>query len=146
LAVAGLGFIPAALAGSTETTTAAAPMPAAEPSPWVFSTEVNSSYSVVAPTEIDSHQVSEQAAETEIVVTSQYKEAFPLRFGADWERFSFSNNAGSRVPNTLQAESMVVGLDFQVGSSIFGRLEAQPGLYSGSARVTPGCFDVPVIF
>jgi hypothetical protein len=141
-----MACLAAARAGVPEAPETAISTPTKEPSPWVTSFQFDANYSFVAPAEIDSREISEQNTDEEFVITSQYKEAPPLRFGAAWERFSFSSNTGTRIPNTLQSEAAIIGFDFQVGSSIFGRLEAQPGTYSGSSGIAHGCFDAPVTF
>lgn len=52
-----------------------------------------------------------------------------LRFGAEWERFSFGFPDNTPLPNTLQSVSFVMGLDTQISDSILLRVQAQPGLY-----------------
>ena len=52
-----------------------------------------------------------------------------LRLGVEWERFSFSFSDRAPLPDTLQALSLVIGLDTQLSDSILLRLQAQPGFY-----------------
>ena len=52
-----------------------------------------------------------------------------LRLGAEWERFSFGFSDRAPLPDTLQAVSLVVGLDTQLSDSILLRFQAQPGFY-----------------
>ena len=52
-----------------------------------------------------------------------------LRFGAEWERFSFGLPDGAALPDTLQSVSLVMGLDMQFSDSIIVRAEGQPGVY-----------------
>jgi len=52
-----------------------------------------------------------------------------LRLGAEWERFSFGFSDRAPLPDTLQALSLVVGLDTQLSDSILLRFQAQPGFY-----------------
>jgi hypothetical protein len=52
-----------------------------------------------------------------------------LRFGAEWERFSFGLPDGAALPDTLQSVSLVIGLDMQFSDSIIVRVEGQPGVY-----------------
>ena len=52
-----------------------------------------------------------------------------LRLGAEWERFSFGFSDRAPLPDTLQALSLVIGLDTQLSDSILLRLQAQPGFY-----------------
>lgn len=70
-----------------------------------------------------------------------------LRLGAEWERYSFgfsTNNAP--LPNTLQAISLVLGLDTRLSESILVRAEVQPGLYgTGFRHVRSGDFNAPFV-
>jgi len=52
-----------------------------------------------------------------------------LRLGGEWERFSFGFPDRAPLPDTLQAVSLVVGLDTQLSNSILLRFQAQPGFY-----------------
>ena len=52
-----------------------------------------------------------------------------LRLGAEWERFSFGFPDSAPLPDTLQAVSLVLGLDTQLSDSILLRFQAQPGFY-----------------
>lgn len=52
-----------------------------------------------------------------------------LRFGAEWERFSFGLPDDTPLPTILQSVSLVVGLDMQFSDSIIIRAEGQPGVY-----------------
>jgi opacity protein-like surface antigen len=52
-----------------------------------------------------------------------------LRLGAEWERFSFGFSNHAALPDTLQALSLVIGLDTQLSDSILLRFQAQPGFY-----------------
>jgi hypothetical protein len=52
-----------------------------------------------------------------------------LRLGVEWERFSFGFSDRAPLPDTLQALSLVVGLDTQLSDSILLRFQAQPGFY-----------------
>jgi len=52
-----------------------------------------------------------------------------LRLGAEWERFSFGFSGRAPLPDTLQAVSLVLGIDTQLSDSILLRFQAQPGFY-----------------
>jgi hypothetical protein len=67
-----------------------------------------------------------------------------LRFGVEWERFSFGFPDRTPLPNTLQSASLVVGLDTQLSDSILFRFEAQPGFY-GTNDMGFDQFNVPFI-
>lgn len=133
------------LAGETSSVeTPAVETPA--PSNWSFSAEATAGYSYVTGGRTDGKRVDEQSSEGEFVLTSQYNQGAPIRLGLSWGRFSFSATDGTRLPNTLQSVAIVAGVDAQVGESIFLRLEAQPGWYSGSSRILGDSFNVPIVF
>ena len=67
-----------------------------------------------------------------------------LRFGGEWERFSFGMPNQSLLPNTLQSADLIVGLDTRFSDSILVRMEAHPGFY-GTNRVTWDQVNVPFI-
>ena len=67
-----------------------------------------------------------------------------LRFGLEWERFSFGFPQRTPLPNTLQAGALVVGLDTQLSDSILIRVEAQPGFY-GTTDFTSNNFSIPFL-
>src|SRR5262245_20951104 len=59
-----------------------------------------------------------------VVLTPRFKLGV-LRFGAEWERFSFGFSDGAPLPNTLQSFSTIIGLDTQLSDSILIRAETQ---------------------
>ena len=69
-----------------------------------------------------------------------------LRFGAEWERFSFGLPDNAPLPNTLQSFSTIIGLDTQLSDSILIRAETQPGLYnSGLGHLFWDDFNMPFV-
>src|ERR1044071_4725502 len=69
-----------------------------------------------------------------------------LRFGAEWERFSFGLPNNAPLPNTLQSFSTIIGLDTQLSDSILVRAETQPGLYnSGLGHLFWDDFNMPFV-
>ena len=68
-----------------------------------------------------------------------------LRFGAEWERFSFSFPSGAPLPDTLQSGSLIIGLDTQFSDSILVRFEAQPGVYTTAFDNVSDDFNMPFI-
>ncbi|HEY2343159.1 MAG TPA: hypothetical protein VGH90_09035, partial [Chthoniobacteraceae bacterium] len=126
--------------------TPTADLPASpEPSPWTFSQELTLQEAYVGPSRTGGANISEQSSGAQYVLTSRYKDGPPIRLGFEWERFSFSSTAGAPIPNTLQSEAIVVGVDMAFGSSILARIEADPGFYSASGRITGSSFDIPII-
>jgi hypothetical protein len=98
-------------------------------SPWTVSSELTLDYGYVGPSKTGGKDISEQSSSAEYVMTLRYKDGAPLRLGFEWNRFSFSDTGDTAIPNTLQSEAIVAGVDFEVFNSIFVRIEAQPGFY-----------------
>ena len=79
------------------------------------------------------------------VLTPRFKLGV-LRFGAEWERFSFGLPNNAPLPNTLQSFSTIIGLDTQLSDSILIRAETQPGLYnSGLGHLFWDDFNMPFV-
>lgn len=79
------------------------------------------------------------------VLTPRFKLGV-LRFGAEWERFSFGLPNNAPLPNTLQSFSTIIGLDTQLSDSILIRAETQPGLYnSGLGHLFWNDFNMPFV-
>jgi len=70
-----------------------------------------------------------------------------LRLGAGFERYDFDVPRAARIPDSLQAATVIIGLDTEFSDSFLVRFEAQPGFYGtdfdnfGSS----GDFNVPFI-
>ncbi len=67
-----------------------------------------------------------------------------LRLGAAYERYDFDIPDSAQLPDTLQAASLVLGLDTQFSDSLLVRIEAHPGFY-GASDLDGGDFNVPFI-
>jgi opacity protein-like surface antigen len=117
-----------------------------EPSPWQFSSDLELDASYTGPGgEVEGKDITELHSAAQFVLTTQYKDGPPVRFGADWERFTFSGTRGTQIPNTLQSESFIAGIDLQLFSSFFLRLEADPGFYSASSQIRSDSFNIPMV-
>jgi hypothetical protein len=68
-----------------------------------------------------------------------------LRFGVEYEQFSFGFGENAPLPNTLQSVAAVVGLDTQISDSILLRIEAMPGVYSEAFRSGSNDFNMPFL-
>ena len=87
----------------------------------------------------------EIASDIRVVLTPRMKLGV-LRFGAEWERFSFGLPDNAPLPNTLQSFSTIIGLDTQLSDSILIRAETQPGLYnSGLGHLFWDDFNMPFV-
>ena len=80
-----------------------------------------------------------------VVLTPRFKLGV-LRFGAEWQRYSFGFPGQTALPNTLQSFSTLIGLDMQLSDSIIVRAEGQPGLYdSGLGHLNWDDFNLPFL-
>jgi opacity protein-like surface antigen len=114
-----------------------------------ISTEVNADYSFVGSAPMHSGGVhigsmEEQSSFLHAVISSKLTEGRLLRFGVEWQRYSFSLPASAPLPNTLQSVNLVAGLDMEFGSWIV-RAEAYPGFYSDFHDITSRDFNIPFV-
>jgi len=79
--------------------------------------------------------VSEQTDSSRLLIEPQFNDGPIYRFGLAYERYNFGLSKAAPIPNILQAENVVVGMDFELFNSWLVRVEADPGLY-GDARDT----------
>ncbi len=89
--------------------------------------------------------VSGQAGLVRDVVSARFGEGPLLRFGFEWQRFSFGLPERAPLPNTLQSLAAVVGFDLQLFNSWLVRIEAAPGFYSGSGELSGDSFNIPFV-
>ncbi len=81
---------------------------------------------------------------TRNVLSVQARDGFLIRFGFELERSTFGLPKAAKLPKSLQAASLVVGTDLQLGEAWIVRLEAQPGFYSNRTSIRARDFNVPV--
>jgi hypothetical protein len=77
--------------------------------------------------------VSEQSTSTRLLVEPQYNDGPIYRFGLGFQRYNFGLSRSAPLPNILQSENLVIGMDFNILTSWLIRIDADPGLY-GDAR------------
>jgi hypothetical protein len=65
-----------------------------------------------------------------------------LRLGAEYERFDFSIENETRLPDTLQSASGDIALEYRVNDKAAFLIESRPGVYF-QQRVNSGAFDAP---
>ncbi len=78
------------------------------------------------------------------VVSPQIKDGILLRLGVDWERNSFGLFPNAPLPNTLQSENAIIGVDFTLSDKIIMRVEGHPGIFNDGTGFTWNDFDMPV--
>ena len=89
--------------------------------------------------------VDENSADVKYVISPQITKDLLLRFGAEWQRFSFGVPDHVPVPDVLQQASLVLGFDYQLADQWLMRAEVQPGVYSDFRDVRGDDVDAPVM-
>lgn len=93
----------------------------------------------------DKGNLSEERTRTRLILEPQYNDGPIFRFGLSYQRYSFGLSKAAAIPDILQSQGLVVGMDFQLFNSWLVRVEADPGLY-GDARSTGfRDFNVPFL-
>ena len=88
--------------------------------------------------------VSEHSADVKYVYSPQVTKNLLLRFGLEWQRFSFDVPGHAPIPDTLQQVSAVIGLDYQLGDQWLIRAELEPGMYSDFENSNFRDFNAPL--
>ncbi|MGD0015911.1 MAG: DUF6268 family outer membrane beta-barrel protein [Verrucomicrobiia bacterium] len=89
--------------------------------------------------------ISEHSADVKYVFSPQVTKDLLLRFGFEWQRFSFDVPGHIPVPDTLQQVSAVIGLDYQLGDQWLVRTELEPGMYSDFEDSNFRGFNAPLV-
>ena len=89
--------------------------------------------------------VSEHSADVKYVFSPQVTKDVLLRFGCEWQRFSFDVPGDAPIPDTLQQVSAVIGLDYQLGDQWLVRAELEPGMYGDFENSTFRDFNAPLV-
>ena len=82
---------------------------------------------------------------TRDVLSVQAREGFLVRFGFELQRSTFGLPKSAILPANLQAASLVIGTDLQLGEAWIVRFEIQPGFYTNRTTVRGRDFNLPVI-
>ena len=128
-----------------------APRPAlAAGGPMAVSQELDADYSYVggAPTHRgNTHfgDVTEQHADIKYVLAPQVSRDWVLRFGAEWQIFSFGVPGRAPFPDSLQQVNAVIGFEGQIADQWLLRVEWQPGVYGDLRDVDGRAFDAPLV-
>jgi len=127
-----------------------APCAALAANPMSISEELDTVYSYVGDANtrgagLKSGEVDEQSADVKYVISPQVNRDLLLRFGAEWQRFSFDVPDHSPVPRVLQQASGVLGFDYQVADEWLLRVEVEPGIYGDFENINWRDFDAPLV-
>jgi hypothetical protein len=87
--------------------------------------------------------LSEQDSHGKLVVSPQWNDGPIYRFGLECERYNFGFSSAAPLPDILQSENLVLGVDFALFNSWLVRVEADPGLYGDSRAIGFRDFNVP---
>ena len=88
--------------------------------------------------------LSELNSDVKYVLSRQVSNDLLLRFGAEWQRFSFPARRHAEAPDTLQQANTILGFDNQLAEQWLMRLEVQPGLYGDFSQLGWRSFDAPI--
>jgi hypothetical protein len=124
--------------------TMAASLPAGE-----ISHDVETSYNASAGARTNlgnSHNgdISEQNTHFQYVLSYAVPDRPIVRAGVAYDRFDFGLPGPAQVPNTLQALTLVLGLDLKI-SDVLVRIETQPGFYGNFGDIGSRDFNAPVV-
>ena len=70
---------------------------------------------------------------TRDVLSYKAHEGFLIRFGLEFEHYTFYSDDSPALPNKLQEVNLVIGSDIQIGDAWILRLEVEPGFYGASS-------------
>jgi len=118
--------------------------------PMSISQELDTQYSYVGDAKtrgagLNSGSIDEQSADVKYVISPQVNRDLLLRFGFEWQRFSFDVPDHAAVPRVLQQASGVLGFDYQVADQWLARVEVEPGIYSDFRDISWRDFDAPLV-
>jgi len=129
---------------------AAIAAPALAADPMSISEELDAMYSYVGNASthgagLKGGEVDEHYSDLKYVVSPQVNNNLLLRFGAEWQRFSFDVPDNAAVPRLLQQVSGVLGFDYQVADEWLMRVEWEPGIYGDFENINARDFDAPLV-
>lgn len=121
---------------------------AADLSSWSFEGTADAAY--VGPSEIKKGHESfgsfhEGDTTLNVVASNQISQNTLLRFGVNWQRFSFTPDPSAPIPETLQSLNLEIGADYQLTPALLLRVEAQPGYYTDFQDLRPADFNIPFL-
>jgi hypothetical protein len=123
-------------------------MAAGDLSSWSLEASADGSY--VGPSELKKgHETfgsfNEFDSTLNVVASNQISQNILLRFGMNWQRFSFTPDPQAPVPGSLQSLNLEVGADYQLTPTLLLRIEAQPGFYSDFRELRQKDFNIPFV-
>ena len=116
---------------------------AAESTPVFHEVDVGLGYAGQAETQVDPS--SELNMSLKYAASLQVSKDLLLRFGAEWQCFSFPAPRASAAPASLQQANAIVGFDYQLAEQWLMRAELQPGFYGDLSRFDGRRFGAPLM-
>ena len=89
--------------------------------------------------------ISELNTDVKYAASLPFNKDLLLRFGGEWQRFSFETPRTAAVPDMLQQGNAILGFDYQLGEQWLMRAEVQPGLYGDFSQLRWRSFDAPIV-
>jgi hypothetical protein len=83
--------------------------------------------------------------DTRDVLSIKAREGVLLRFGLEFDRYSFYTDDAPALPSRLQELNLVLGTDLQLGDAWIARVEFQPGVYGEGNALRMRALDLPVV-
>ena len=105
--------------------------------------DIGLGYAGQAATQVDPS--SELNTSLKYVASLQVSKDLLVRFGAEYQVFSFPAPRASATPASLQQANAIVGFDYQVAEQWLMRAELQPGMYGDLSRFDGRRFDAPLL-
>jgi len=93
----------------------------------------------------DKGDVSEERTRGHFIISPQYADGPLYRFGLAYQRYTFGFSKAAPMPDLLQSENVVVGMDFELFNSWLVRVEADPGFYGDGRATGFRDFNVPFL-
>ena len=87
--------------------------------------------------------VSEERTDLRGVLGLQENDGPIYRFGLEYQRYSFGFSKAAPMPDVMEGEYAVVGVDFDLFNSWLVRVEADPGFYDNGRDIGFRDFNVP---
>jgi hypothetical protein len=74
--------------------------------------------------------ITEFAGSADFTLSASVSEFALLRFGIEWQGYSWDPPATAPIPPSVQGLALAIGADWQVSPAVLLRVEAHPGIYS----------------
>jgi hypothetical protein len=87
--------------------------------------------------------INEISSSASFVLSAQVRDTVLLRFGVEWQRYSFDPEARAPIPASVQGLDLAIGADLQVAPALLLRIGAHPGVYSDFADISWQDVNVP---